>query len=164
MPRHVPPRAIPPAEQLRLAAAGWTDRQIAARYGVGRTTVANRWPEMGGRPCPSNGWEAGAVAGAYGLPIDLTPRQVRVLLALAGGPLCGRSLLNAIGSKSRGCNPAAAFNGRGKPNELATLRRRGLLAAYTTRRDGQRGGWRTVYHLTPECLDLLTTHTRTGQP
>ncbi len=93
------------------------------------------------------------LATRYGLPADLKPVQVAVLVALSGGPLVIGELADVCGQRPAFVKDFDRFNHsgvRGK-NYLTNLRQRGLVASvrYDRRRDA-------VYTLTAACMDLLS--------
>lgn len=103
---------------------------------------------------------AADLAARYGLPADLFPAQVRILLALAGGPLTTARLVAATGRRPRGSEGQAyqCFNCPTCPggNYLKDLRGRGLVAFTGGRSRGP--GRRDPGHnlLTAAAMDLLT--------
>lgn len=90
-----------------------------------------------------------AFAGRYGLPGDLRPAQVRMVLALLAGPLTLPELKDAIGAP-----PSSSLtHNENKTTYQADLVGRGLLARVPTAFAG--AGPRFRYLLTAACLDLL---------
>lgn len=154
------------AEFRRLHARGWSDEEIAARFGVTYSAIWQRRQRYG---LPANTRSPRALARirrrvralcraghfgvrawlrpvceAYHLPPDLRLIQVRILLHLADGPLTRRQVLGRLGNR---CENGAT----------ADLIRRGLV--YRTEFSG-RGfprGQRPLplYALTPHAMDLL---------
>lgn len=100
---------------------------------------------------------AARLAAGYGLPADLFPAQVRILLALAGGPAATGALADAAG-RGPNRNPHHRFNYRACPgrNYLTDLCRRGLVARAPgpKSRPGP-GRGESVYFLSPAAIDLL---------
>lgn len=87
----------------------------------------------------------------YGLPDDIRRVQVRVILALAAGPLPADQLADACGRNQRKAGGYHRFNMPSCPggNYLTDLCKRGLLAAV------KRPNRPTIYLLAAHCLDLL---------
>lgn len=101
-----------------------------------------------------------ALAGSYGLPEDLYPVQVQVLLALTGGPMTLWELVAALG-KCRKCKAALhvfAYRAVAGGNYVADLLRRGLIVRAPTNRGPGHGSGAGpgLYMLTPLSMDLLS--------
>ncbi len=123
-----------------LQKANFARRQAANGCGLRGTAKAREGYERNSR----------ALAESYGLPPDLRRVQVRVLIALSAGPLHSDALADACDRGQRQYSGYHRFNQGTVPggNYLADLRRRGLIAQ-------SRRGRRSVYFLTPVCIDLL---------
>lgn len=96
------------------------------------------------------------LAGRYGLPADLRPSQVRILLAIVQGPGTAKVICDRIGKAITG-DPYHSFNskyGHGG-NHLTDLRHRGLVCEWRPPRDGQRGSRPAVYFATLPALRLM---------
>lgn len=91
------------------------------------------------------------LAAQYGLPTDLYPQQVRIVLILTAGPLTAAQIADQIGRGMRGVNPYHRLNcaGCAGGNYLGDLCRRGLVAHIA---DGKT----RVYSLTATALELLS--------
>lgn len=166
----------------RLWEAGRTDGEIARSLGTDRKTARKyrlrlglpaRWTpadairrlSAGGlieARTAANAARRAGLATRYGLPADLAPVQVQVLLALAAGPLAAAALADRCGrSDGPGYRtPYHRFNHArvGGKNYLTDLRRRGLIAYLPGRRGEGNGSGRGagVYLLTAAAMDLLT--------
>jgi hypothetical protein len=157
---------------VEIAAALGTDRKSARNYRL-RLGLPSRWDRAAdAKARVAAGWLAhrdrvlaarrAELAARYGLPADLPPAQVRVVLALAGGPLPAAALADRCGRADRPCYPTPfhRFNCRVVPgrNHLSALVRRGLVArTEVTRGKGNgRGRGPGVYLLTAAAMDLLT--------
>lgn len=102
--------------------------------------------------------EAAELARRYGLPEDLHPIQVRVLVALAGGPKGVRDLASAATNRNpdRGFG---AFNTPARPwrgNLLTDLAKRGLIVKVQSYRAFGQGRNPAVYLLTPTAMVLMS--------
>lgn len=99
--------------------------------------------------------DAAGLAARYGLPDDLHPHQVRIVVALAGGPKGVADLLAACGlTPTRGFE---GFNISTRPwrgNLLSGLCKRGLVAK-SQEVVGGKGRTPAVYLLTAAAMDLL---------
>lgn len=162
-------------EYRLLHAEGLSDNDIAARWGCCRVWLNGRRKALG---LPSNrsnrirqksrenlryqlereGLPTFAdlrhartrrLVARFGLPEDLPPRALRIVLALLSGPKT-RSQICAALDLARVSE--TAFRGR-RRSYLSILRDAGLVAAL---RLPGRGADRKVYSLTPRCLDLLS--------
>ena len=124
-----------------------------------RAVLARTRERHGGRLAPPHDAHRPrreAVARRYNLPPDLPLTQVRVLLALAGGPLPVAELAARVKPTRAGAPPYKRF-AQGKvagKNHLAALCRRGLVGRL-------RGRSSCTYFLTLTALGLLT---RTESP
>lgn len=87
-------------------------------------------------------------AAKYGLPADLPPRGVEIILALAGGPKTRADLETATGA-----NPSSLWNAVGT-TYLSGLADRGLVASAKLPGAAHRGP-RRLYFLTAEAMDRL---------
>jgi hypothetical protein len=92
-------------------------------------------------------------AARYGLPPDLRPPQVRMVLALVNGPLTIPELKAAIGARP----DSQVLHNEHCTTYQADLVHRGLLARIPTGIGGSTRGPRVRYLLTAACLDLLTS-------
>lgn len=90
----------------------------------------------------------------YGLPGDLKPAQVRIILALVAGPLTLVELKSAIGVRPE----CGLLHNAAGTSYQADLCRRGLLARVPTGIGGSAKGPRVRYILTAACLDLLSSN------
>lgn len=166
----------------RLWEEGRTDAAIARELGTDRKTVAGyrrrlglpaRWtPAVTIRRSLAGGMLAArdeanrrrreGLATRYGLPADLAPVQVAVVLALAGGPLTAAALADRCGRAARPCHrtPFHRFGNRsvGGKNYLTDLRRRGLVAFVRRHKPKGHGPGRAdgLFLLTAAAMDLLT--------
>lgn len=98
------------------------------------------------------------LARRFGLPAELWGTQVRIVLALAAGPMTAATLARVLGRK-RQPNPFHSLNCRQVPggNYLTDLCRRGLVA-YSPRTRGEGNGSgraEGLYWLTVPCLARL---------
>lgn len=89
----------------------------------------------------------------YGLPADLKPVQVLIVLALSSGPLTAGRLGDACDRRPANVKDYDRFNHSYVPgkNYLADLRRRGLVVSI---RSGPQAD--AVYSITPLCMELMT--------
>jgi hypothetical protein len=90
----------------------------------------------------------------YGLPPDLRPVQVRMILALVNGPLTLAELKEAIGARPE----SGLLHNESGTSYQANLIRRGLVASIPTGIAGAVKGPRVRYMLTAACLDLLAAN------
>lgn len=172
------------AELTRLNAAGLSDRQIADRLGVKFDSVRNArrrcgLPTVDGRATDEYRRRAVEIgrefyhrshekarrvfaaqreklAATYGLPVGLTPMQVRIVVALSGGPMTTRALADTlqVRTHAKGLSFARFTYKYGTiqgGNYLTDLRRRGLVASMRPKSRAE-----AVYFLTPHCMDLLS--------
>lgn len=151
-PWYGPRLGLPHPPEARRAIRDNVRRQLAAA-GV-RSIV-----QLGAEPR----WARGNrdLAARYGLPPDLYPTQVRILLALAGEPKTVPELLAATGRAARRDRVAIhAFNYArvAGSNYLTALRRRGLVARVPTNRGAANGSGAGpgLYLLTALAMSLLT--------
>lgn len=150
-------RKVDPARLREWHAAGWTDRRVADETGASIQAVYQTRKALG-LPCNRNPirGDGGAtirriaesrkrararLAESYGLPPDISPRAVRILLALAGGPLARRELAAAVGDAEYGRTSYFA-------RLCWKLLARGLIVRMV--------GRRSTYFLSPEAMDRLT--------
>lgn len=166
----------------RLWEEGRTDAAIARELGTDRKTVAGYRRRLGLPPrwtlaeLMRQRHAAGMLAvrdaavaarraelpARYGLPADLAPVQVAVVLALAGGPLTAAALADRCGRAARPCHPTPfhRFGNRsvGGKNYLTDLRRRGLVAFVRRHKPKGSGPGRAdgLFLLTAAAMDLLT--------
>ena len=188
----MPARIVNPDDIRRLHADGLTDRQIAASVGAGVQTVRTARKRAGltanngrldpvyreamslavkaaqGRAGPVKATAVLAakrerLASRYGLPPDLTPTEVVIVVTLSAGPMTTEALADACGRHPAGARPqylrfhSDRCDGR---NYLTQLRRRGLIESASTQGGGRVGArGKAVYFLTPHCLDLLASAT-----
>lgn len=136
-----------------LVAAGLNDAQIGRLLGHSRAWIG-RLRQRAGLPRLRSAESQADVARRYNLPADLPFVQVRVLLALVGGPLTGPALADAV-LPGRATPAYRRFNQpkRYGGNHLLALARRGLLARLP--------GVPSTYFLTLKALALLS---RTESP
>lgn len=176
------------AKLRRLNAAGLPDGRVAAELRCDRHTVAGRRKALG-LPSNQHGHHAanrlrekateqlgrlglrsmgelrvkawGDLAERYGLPRELNPTAVRVVLALAGGPMTRRQIVAALGRAWKTANggrnnlSAAKKPGGSYPGWLVSL---GLIARVPRyERSGRRGTTQreSVYVLTAAATDRL---------
>lgn len=92
-------------------------------------------------------------AAQYGLPEDLRPAQVRMVLALLEGPLTLPQLKEAIGARA----DSGLIHNERKTTYQADLVGRGLAARVPNGVGGRTKGPRALYMLTAACLDLLAS-------
>jgi hypothetical protein len=90
----------------------------------------------------------------YNLPPDLRPAQVRMVLALTGGPLTLPELKAAIGVRPG----AGLLHNAARTTYQADLCNRGLLARIPTGIGGSARGPRVRYVLTVAALDMLAAN------
>lgn len=99
-----------------------------------------------------------ALAQSYGLPPELYPTQVRILIALTGGPLSLSELVDATGRQCRR-QFAYAFRYKRVPGHcyLTDLSRRGLIVRLRTSRGvgNGSGAGPGLYSLTPLAMEML---------
>jgi len=153
-------------------AAGWGNQEIADLIGCAieqvrrrriqlrlpRTHSMPRWRNLRARLTRewfaaggASHWvayraRAAGLAESYGLPGDLSPRAIQIVLLLAAGPKTRAELCQAIGIKSLGCwRPGRCTD------YLADLARRGLVGSY------QRDDYRNLYLLTADAMNRLAT-------
>lgn len=181
-------RKVDPARVLELHAAGLTVGEVAAALGCCADRVKVYRKRLGLAHTPRNFSPAGlealrasaaavlrgthavgvarrkareaALAARYGLPPDLYPCQVVVLLALAGGPLTAAALIPLAGRRPprNGSDAVGAFTAprAAGGNYLRDLVRRGLVASTGRRAVGRRGSEPGVYLLTQHAMDLMS--------
>lgn len=148
-PELLPPSAWPVGHDetlTRLNAAGWSDRMIAGAVNYSHDVVSKRrkalaLPEtteataersrrfmlerrLGRVSAVKRAASLREFASGYGLPGDLTPRAVQVLVILLDGPLTRRQLAERIGRKWFGQSYS------GKSGVMASLKARGLIASF----------------------------------
>lgn len=123
-----------------------------ARHGVTHLRAVNP-PEARQRE------EAAQLAKAYGLPGDLRPIQVAVVLSLTGGGRTAAELADLL-RRRRARSGYHRFNAPKVPggNYLTDLRRRGLVALIGRHNGAGQGSGRAggLYLLTPPAMQLLT--------
>lgn len=179
----MPPAKVDTDAVRRLWQAGLTDTAIAAALEWDRKTVRRNRRLIGLPPRHSpaalirrqdvasllqsrdaaQARKRADLARRYGLPDDLRPAQVEILIALAAGPLTAAQLADRCRRADRPCYkdafhrfqcPRAAGG-----NYLTELRRRGLVAymAINRGRGSGRGRGAGLYLLTAETMRLLTS-------
>jgi AraC-like DNA-binding protein len=176
------------ARFAELHSLGWSDAEVAADLGCIRGTVsrhrraaglpsnrgsahcrgrcAERYRRQMARLGVSNSHELVAIAARqlaerYGLPSDLRPRHVQIVLALVSGPLTKRQVCEAIGLSLDVKRPVRALHSAdGHWTYLGGLIARGLVKRVRLPiPGGGRGRFRgpqNVYMLTPQAMNLLT--------
>ena len=162
----------------RLWEAGRTDGEIARSLGTDRKTARKyrlrlglpaRWTpadairrlSAGGlieARTAANAARRAGLATRYGLPADLAPVQVQVLLALAAGPLTRRELAARCGLPQHADQRQLLKSNHPEGSYTAHLMALGLVAR--VRRSGGPGSGKgghlpSLYLLTPACLDRL---------
>jgi len=135
------------ARRLKLPRNGW-DRGAA---------VARQHATLGiAHPAELRSRAHSAFAARYGLPADLTVRQVQIVVRLSRGPATVERLRADLGIRSMLLNRPKGASTRPDPGVhgtyLSDLERRGLVASIGL---GTRTGPRRSYSLTPLAMDLL---------
>ncbi len=165
-------RKVDRSQLPALVAAGKTDPQIAALFGSTLQAVRVARIDLGlprneGRHQTPGSYrgiirmhksareDAAKLASSYGLPTDLHPRQVAVMILLANGPSTKPELYSLLGGKdfrlwSWRSNhlPSGCY--------LADLCERGLTTFIRRFRKG-RGEHPRLYMLTPAAMDMLSS-------
>jgi hypothetical protein len=177
-------RVVDPDRLRAMHADGRADAEIAAALGVWDVTVLAWRRKLGLPPNyrPGQGTPAGraranaalalarpaggrsywrrakaawaALAESYGLPADLSPREVGILVRLAGGPMTLAAIRAELGG-----GQLASLSPPNPRRYLPYLARRGLVARVRRTAGagcGVRGGRRPdLYFLTAAAADLL---------
>lgn len=169
------------AERVKLLhAAGLSNRDIAREMGLSypwkdpetqiycflkrRGLASRRNPpevtadlrrESAARAWASYGQACGDLAARYGLPRDLSPRQVQIVAILSGGPMTGLQVRRAMGS-------SASLHREGGHESMGGLIRRGLIAYVRGEHAGRRGPRPGAFFLTARAMEMLTNAGKGG--
>lgn len=166
-------------DDVQIAAAQGVDRHTVMKWrwrlgleAVPRTDAARaklseanrRQVERAGvrsaRQCGPNRYVAASrkLAGQYGLPSDLRPVQVAILVALSAGPRTAASLADAVGRGPSRQSEFHRFNFPKVPggNYLTNLRRRGLIEMIAQGRTNGSGRGQSLFFLSGMAMDLMT--------
>lgn len=162
----------------KLAAAGLTDGQIADRLGVAKTGVLRvrhragvpaaydprnppahvkaNWVRCAALASPKGNAahkaKHRAFAEQYGLPADMRPTEVKILLALIHGPATAADIRQRCGWR-----PGRNLSASGKQGGwLSRLIRIGYVVSVYRSTPAGRGRLPNLYTLTLKALDLLT--------